>query len=310
MRYRPFGPNGAAVSAVTLSLGTDSIARGPAAACELIYAALEAGINSYRLETADPVLAEVVGHALQHIDRKLVTISLALGRGDGRRGSDRDFTAQGMTGSIDRALKVSGLGWIDMVLLEEPAEDELPQSSLNALKALRATNRVRLLGVSGDGEVMDAYVSTGAFDVLVTPFHLNSGWQVRSRVRAARERDMAIFAYGYFPSALDTVRKAATLDKPARKGLFGFGGGSGRSRDDPLQDVGTFAFLHRTPNWSAEAICLAYGLTDPSISSILIQANDAERLNTLALVPERDMPPGLAAQIEMARVACAGSAAA
>tara|TARA_R110002051_G_scaffold1274_1_gene7045 strand:+ start:1488 stop:2420 length:933 start_codon:yes stop_codon:yes gene_type:complete len=310
MRYRPFGPTGAAVSAVTLSLGIDNIARGPTAACELIYAALESGINSYRLETADPVLAEIVGHALQHIDRKLVTVSLALGRGDGRRGSDRDFTAEGMTGAIDRALNVSRLGWIDMVLLEEPADDELPQSSLNALKALRATNRVRQLGVSGDGEVMDAYVSTGAFDVLVTPFNLNSGWQIRSRLRAARDRDMAIFAYDYFPSALDTEKKAAALDRPVKKGLFGFGGGGGRSRDDPLKDVGTFAFLHRTPNWSAEAICLAYDLTDPAICSILVQANDAERLNALALVPERDMPPGLAAQIEMARVACAGSAAA
>jgi aryl-alcohol dehydrogenase-like predicted oxidoreductase len=310
MRYRPFGPTGAAVSALTLSLGSDNIARGPAAACDLIYAALEAGINSYRLETADPVLAEVVGTALQHIDRKLVTVSLALGRGDGRRGSDRDFTAEGMTASIDRALNVSRLGWIDMVLLEEPAEDELPQSSLNALKALRATNRVRLLGVAGDDEVMDAYVSTGAFDVLVTPFHLNSGWQVRSRVRAARDRDMAIFAYGYFPSELDTEKKAATLDQPVRKGLFGFGRSDGRSKNDPLAGAGTFAFLHRTPNWSAETICLAHGLTDPSICSILIQANDAERLNALAQVPERDMPPGLAAQIEMARVAGAGSAAA
>ena len=196
-----------------------------------------------------------------------------------------------------------------MVLLEEPADEELPQSSLNALKALRATNRVRLLGVSGDGEVMDAYVSTGAFDVLVTPFNLNSGWQVRSRLRAACERDMAIFAYDYFPSALDTEKKAATLDRPVRKGLFGFGGG-GRAKNDPLADVGTFAFLHRTPNWSAEAICLAYNLTDPSICSVVIQADDAERLNALALVPERDMPPGLAAQIEMARVACAGSVAA
>lgn len=310
MRYRPFGPTGAAVSAVTLSLGNDNITRGPVAACELIYAALEAGINSYRLETADPVLAEIVGHSLQHIDRKLVTVSLALGRGDGRRGSDRDFSAEGMTGAIDRALNVSRLGWIDMVLLEEPADEELPQSSLNALKALRATNRVRLLGVSGDGEVMDAYVSTGAFDVLVTPFNLNSGWRVRSRLRAACERDMAIFAYDYFPAALDTDKKAATLDRPVKKSLFGFGSGGGRPRNDPLADVGTFAFLHRTPNWSAEAICLAYNLTDPSICSVLIQAKDAERLNALALVPERDMPPGLSAQIEMARVACAGSVAA
>ena len=83
MRYRPFGQTGQAVSALTLSLGQRDIARGPAAGRELVYGALEAGINSYSLETADPVLAEVLGQALQHVDRKLVQISLTLGAGDG-----------------------------------------------------------------------------------------------------------------------------------------------------------------------------------------------------------------------------------
>jgi len=301
MRYRPFGASGAAISTLTLSLGIDSLSRGVNAANDLIYSALEAGINSYRLETADPVLAEVVGQALGNVERKLLNVSLELGAGDGRRGSARDFSAEGMTGSIDRALHVSGLGWIDVALLEEPGEDELPQSSLNALKALRATGRVRYLGVSGETEVMDAYVSTGAFDVLATPFHVNSDWRVRSRVRAAREQDMAILAYDYFPAILDTEKKAVTLSQP-KKGLFGFGSG-GRLKDDPLAGVGTFAFLHRTPHWTAEAICLAHAMTDPAISSVLIKAQDATRLEMLAAVPEKDMPPGLSAQIEMARVA-------
>ncbi len=303
MRYRPFGPSGAAISTLTLSLGLDSIARGPSAAEELIFSALEAGINSYRLETADPVLAEVVGRALVNVDRKLLNVSLALGRGDGRRGNERDFSAQGMTAAIDKALHISGLGWIDMALLEEPGEDELPQSSLNALKALRATGRVRYLGVSGDAEVMDAYVSTGAFDVLATPFHVNVDWRIRLRVRNAREQDMAILAYDYFPEALDTARKIAELNEP-KKGFFGFGSG-GRSKKDPLAGAGTFAFLHQTPHWDAEAICLAHAMTDPSISSVVIRVSDAERLNALAAIPERDMPPGLAAQIEMARVGMA-----
>jgi aryl-alcohol dehydrogenase-like predicted oxidoreductase len=300
MRYRPFGASGAAISTLTLSLGVTSLARGVAAANDLIYSALEAGINSYRLETADPVLAEVVGQALSNVDRKLLNVSLELGAGDGRKGSQRDFSAEGMTGAIDRCLHVSGLGWIDVALLEEPGEDELPQSSLNALKALRATERVRYLGVSGEGEVMDAYVSTGAFDVLGTPFHVNVDWRIRSRVRAAREKDMAILAYDYFPSELDTEKKTVELNQP-KKGLFGFGGG--KRNDNPLASAGTFAFLHRTPYWTAEEICLAHAMTDPAISSVLITARDADRLNALASVPERDMPPGLAAQIEMARVA-------
>lgn len=302
MRYRPFGHAGQAVSALTLSLGARDIAGGPDAGRELIYSALESGINSYRLETADPVLAEVLGEALRHVDRKLVQISLTLGAGDGRRGSDRDFSAEGMTAAMDRALHASGLGWFDLAILDEPGDHELPQSSLNALKALRATERVRLLGVSGDGEVMDTYVSTGAFDVLCTPYHVNSPWQVRSRLRAAREQDMAIFVYGYFPESLDTAKKASTAHIE-KKGFFGFGKSApARPKADPLAGAGTFAFLHQTNAWPAEAICLAYALTEPSVSSVLIQASDVERLNTLAQVPDRDMPPGLAAQIEMARI--------
>lgn len=300
MRYRPFGASGAAISTLTLSLGVETLGRGVSAANDLLFTALEAGINSYRLETADPVLAEVVGQALSNVERKLLNVSLELGAGDGRRGSQRDFSAEGMTGAIDRCLHVSGLGWIDVALLEEPGEDELPQSSLNALKALRATGRVRYLGVSGEGEVMDAYVSTGAFDVLATPFHVDVDWRVRSRVRAAREQDMAILAYDYFPASLDTEKKAATVHQP-KKGLFGFG--ASRSKEQPQTDFGAFAFLHRTPHWTAEAICLAHSMTDPAISSVLVKAMDADRLNMLAAVPERDMPPGLSAQIEMARVA-------
>lgn len=305
MRYRPLGMTGQAVSCLTLSFGIRDITAGPDAGRELIYSALEAGINSYRLENADPVLAEVLGQALGHVDRQLVQVSLTLGAGDGRRGSDRDFSAQGITAAIDKTLHASGLGYFDLALLDEPADHELPQSTLNALKALRATERVRLLGISGEGAVMDAYVSTGAFDVLASPLHVNSSWQVRARLRAAREADMAVFAYGYFPDSLNTAKKAsANVRKP---GFFGFGG-KPKPEEGHLAHAGSFAFLHQTRNWSAEAICLGYALNDPAVCSVMIQASDVERLNTLSMVPDRDMPSGLSAQIEMARVASAKAA--
>ncbi|MBD3835196.1 aldo/keto reductase [Brevundimonas sp.] len=297
MRYRPYGSSGAAVSNLTLSLGQQTLARGRGAALDLLYTALECGLNSYRIEAADPVVAEVLGEALSHVDRKLVSVALTLGVGDGKK-PQRDFSAQGMTAAIDRVLHYSGLGWIDLATLEEPAEDELPRSSLEALKAMRATGRVKLLGVAGGGEVMDAYVSTGAFDALMTPFDLNSGWPVRHRIRSAREQDMAVFAYDYF-----TDRRKGRRGPPApvKKGLFGFG----RTPDGHPDRKGgndAFGFLYRTQHWTAEAICLAYVLTDPSISSVIVQADDVDRLKTLAATPERDLPPGLSAQIEMARV--------
>ena len=44
MRYRPFGRTGASVSNLTLSLGIEALSRGPGAARELIFTALEAGV--------------------------------------------------------------------------------------------------------------------------------------------------------------------------------------------------------------------------------------------------------------------------
>lgn len=308
MRYRPFGKSGAAVSSVTLSLGGDTLAQGPEAARQLVFSALEAGINAYRLETPDPVLAEVVGQALRQVERRLVCISLNLGNGDGRRALERDFSAEGMTSAIDRTLHASGLGWIDVALLDEPGEHELPQTSLNALKALRADGRVRLLGVSGDGDVMDTYVSTNAFDVLATPYHMNSQWPIRGRMRAAREQDMAIFAYGYQPASFAAAQAAPTAPEPEKKGLFGFTRRAPSAEQTAAMTArDAFGFLNRTPNWTAEEICLAYAMMEPSVSSVLVKAIDDVRLNSLALVPDRDLPPGLAAQIEMARVGTAAA---
>lgn len=302
MRYRPFGGAGAAVSNLTLSLGSEALGRGRAALSELIFTALEAGVNSYHLENADPALAEIVGEALGHVERRLVCVGVTLGVGDGRRKGFRDFSAEGLTGSIDRALHASGLGWFDVAVLDGPADDELPQASLIALKALRKAGHVKLLGVSGDSPVMDVYVSTGAFDVLYTPFHVNVEWRIRSRMRAARERDMAIFTYDYYPESLSTERKAAGAGTPKKKGLFGFGA---KPVEQGLTNAGSFAFLHQTPNWNAESICLAFILTDPAIASVMVDALNPERMEALAVVPERDLPPGLSAQIEMARVGSA-----
>ena len=302
MRYRPFGASGAAVSNLTLSLGVETLSRGRVALSELIFTALEAGVNSYHLENADPALAEIVGEALGHVERRLVSVGVTLGVGDGRKKDFRDFSADGLTSAIDRALHASGLGWFDVVVLDEPADDELPQASLIVLKAQRKAGHVRLLGVSGDAPVMDVYVSTGAFDVLYTPFHANVEWRIRSRMRAARERDMAIFTYDYFPESLSTERRAAGAGAVKKKGLFGFGA---KPVEQGLANAGSFAFLHQTPNWNAESICLAFILTDPAIASVMVDAINPERMEALAVVPERDLPPGLSAQIEMARVGSA-----
>ncbi|MDO1558193.1 aldo/keto reductase [Brevundimonas sp. 2R-24] len=299
MRYRPLGRSGSAISAVTLTLDERLTLRGPEAGRDLVYAALEQGVNAFHMASPDPVVAELLGQALSSVDRRLVVVSCALGEVRERGKAMRDFSAPALTGCIDRVLAVSGLGQLDMAVLNDPSEVELAQTTLEALKAQRAAGRVAMLGVMGESPAMDAYVSTGAFDVLFTPLHVNSSWRIKHRMRMALERDMAVLAYGWYPEELRPVKKGAPA-APTKRGLFGLGAKA--QPVEPEQDFGPFAFLHRTNGWSAEDLCLAYALTEPAVSSALATADDAARIEAMAAVPEREIPPAVPAQIEMARV--------
>lgn len=301
MRYRPFGRSGKSASAVTLNLSDRTVGRGRNGGIALVTEAMEHGVNAFHLETPDPVLGELVGAAIAPVDRRLLFVAMRVGSRRERGQSMRDFTPAGVTAAIDQFLAAARLDYLDMVILDEPGAEELSQATLSALKAQRAAGRVQMLGIAGGEEVMDAYVSTNAFDVLTTPFNVNSDWATRNRVRAAVERDMAVMAYDYFPKSLSTPKKVEAESQP-KKGLFGWGGGGAPKQDPVFKGVGTFAFLHQTPNWAPEEICLSYALSEPTLASVIIDTADSGELARLAGVPDRDMPPGMPAQIEMARV--------
>lgn len=301
MRYRPFGRSGKSISAVSLNLSERTVSRGLRAGPALVTEAMELGINSFHLETPDPIVGDLLGRAIAGVDRRLLFVAVKVGNLRQRGRIERDFSPAGVTSAIDQLLVSAGLDHLDMVLLDEPAENELSHATLSALKALRASGRIQMLGITGGDEVMDAYVTTNAFDILATPYNVYSNWSVRNRMRAAIERDMAVLGYDYFPDSLSSLKKVEAENAPKR-GLFGWGGGKAANQDPYFKGVGTFAFLHQTQSWTAEEICLAYALSEPTLASALIDASDSERLAQLAEVPERAMPPGLPAQIEMARL--------
>lgn len=299
MRYRPFGRSGVVTSCVCLSLTDKAAARGANAVSQLINVGLESGVNAYHIAALDPELPAVLGEALSVVERRLVFVSLQLGVARGRVGTTRDFSPETLIATVDHVLNASGLGHLDLVVLDDPGMDELPRSSLDALKALRASGRINLLGVSGSNDAMDAYVSTNSFDVLVTPYHLRSGWKERNRLKAAVELDMGVVGYDFFPEEFSTAAKMEATIAPRPRGLFG----GKPANAHPLEGVGSYRFLHDTKGWTAEEICLAYCLTEPSLATVLVECDDPEHLAKMAEVPDRDMPPGLAAQVEMARFA-------
>jgi aryl-alcohol dehydrogenase-like predicted oxidoreductase len=297
LRYRPFGRAGVSVSIVALVIDDRAGQRGPEGLSELVYAAMEAGVNTFHIETLAPELLQAMGQCLAAVERQLVFISLRLGLRPGRTGLTRDFSAESLSGTIVQALQHMNLGHLDLALVDEPGEDEFPIAALTALKTLRTTGRVSQLGIGGAHDAMDIYLETGAFDVLATPFHLQTGWKERNRLKTASRMDLGVVAYDYFP---DVFQKAATTPgTPKKRGLFG--AAIAREEPNPLEGAGTYAFLHQTRNWTAEELCLAYAIMEPTVSTVLIRAPDLERLAQLASVPDRDLPPGMAAQVEMAR---------
>jgi aryl-alcohol dehydrogenase-like predicted oxidoreductase len=294
LRYRPFGRAGVSVSAAALVIDDRAGARGPE---DLVYAAMEAGVNAFHIESCEQSVLEAVGHCLGAVDRTLLFVSVRLGLRPGRTGLTRDFSPEALTEAIDTALQHTGLGHLDLVLLDEPGADEFPTAALTALKQQRTSGRVSLLGVGGNNDAMDAYLETRAFDVLATPFHLRSTWKEQNRMKIAQRLDMGVIGYDYFPEAF---RQAETTPGvPKKRGLFG--AVMGAPEQHALAGAGTYAFLHGTRGWTAEELCLAYALMQPTIATVLIRVQDAERLNALASVPDRDLPAGMAAQVEMAR---------
>jgi len=296
MRYRPFGNTGSAISAVSLALTDDPARKTPQDWASLIYTALEHGINAFEIVGLQPAIIDGVGLAFRNIDRHLVLISLRLGPTP----QGRDFSAEGLTGAVTSVLARTDLNYLDIAMLDDPASEELSPEALNALKVLRHTGPLRNIGVIGSGESMDAYITTRAFDVLGSEYNLLSGWKERNRLKAAQERNMPVLAYNFFSEHVEALGKPPVLDTVKRWFV--------KSHQHLFSDVGTYAFLFETSGWTAEEICLAFALTEPTIATVQITTQQTSRLGQLVDKVEREMPPGVASRIEMARFGAQGLA--
>jgi len=293
MRYRPLGHAGSAVSAITLVLDSAVAAKGADAARALIFAALEQGINSFHIDSLDRTLIRTTGEALSHVERDLLYVTLTIGPLPNGR---RDFSVEGVDAVLSAVTKVSGLGYVDTIILDDPDSAELPAA---AMKTIRQDERIRSLGVRGQSDVMDIYIGSSLFDVLHTPCHILLDAKQRSRLREARQQNMTIFGTDYFPPELFAVAKPEP--GPAQRGLFGML----KKASVPPPAPSPYEFLKHIPGWEAEDLCLAHALLDLSLGGVLVKPTSAEHLERLATACERDMPVSLPAQLEMARVRAA-----
>lgn len=288
MRYRPLGNTGMAISSVALTLNNSGGRLRASDWVSLVYAALENGVNAFHICGTHAAMIDGAAQALQVVDRRLIFVAWRLGWSVAPSGAVvRDFAPDALEHSVQSSIARTGLEYLDAGILDDPHSDELSPQALELMKRMRDAGQICLLGVAGQDEATDAYISTGHFDLVATSFNIASGWKERLRLKAAIERDMAVIGYGYYP---DSVSHLSAKPKAA----WG-------ARVSPLAGAGSYAFLDHTPNWTAEEICLSYALTEPSLCTIEIETDRVERLESLATAPDRDLPPGVPAQIEMAR---------
>ena len=277
MRYRPFTSEGLSSSAVGLSLMPGP---GEAEVFRLVCAALEAGVNTFSFAAGDAPAMEALRRGVASVGRRVVILMLRL-----------EVGAAPFEQQVRSALHATGAGHLDAVLLDRPAPDAVPHQALAKLDAIRSGRLAKRVGLATEG-ASQAYLGAFDFDLLALRYNVTSGWAERNMLKAAAQRGMTVIGYG---SHIDRAEAAAP---PIVRGLARL-----MRRGEVKAPAEAYQFLYETPEWSAEQITLAYALTEPGLASILVEAKDAKALDALATVVERELPAGVAAQIEMARFA-------
>jgi len=292
MRYRPFGRSGLALSTVGLRLKSETFGRNHALMQKLIVSALENGINTYHFDSLDPAFLKVAAEAFSVVERKLLFISVTAH--ETYQSTDVDaYALAPLKERLRGAIKESGLQWLDLLYFAQPGATSLPQDSEHFLYSLQKSKMLRYLGGVGETGDISALIASDRFSVIQTSFDIDSSWDKRRKIDDAVVRDINVIATDFYPAV---YRKASdVVPREARRGFFG-----GKPKN-PLAGAGTHAFLHQTPDWTPEQLCLGYALSQPSMSCILIDAESPEHLESLAEVPERHLPSSVPAQIEMAR---------
>ena len=270
MRYRPFGATySVAVSTVSLLLD-DSSRKSARDWRDLIEAAMSVGINSFMLAGESDTLLGGLAEAIAGIERRLIFLAW---RAPSVGNLDH------ATGMVLRRLDTD---YLDLAVVENLDQIEFART-------LKHSRAVRQIGISGSGETLDLALRDGGIDCIIAPYNLTSMGMERVRLKTASERNIPVIARDTCPAELTGADKPGLIPK----GWF--------KKKPKISPRSGYHFLEDTHGWTGEEICLAYALFEPSVTSVQMEADTIERIVRLAAVPERELPTGVAAQIEMAR---------
>jgi hypothetical protein len=275
MRYRSFGDRLGAVSALTVRLD-DSRRKGSAVDWrDFVFAAMEAGINSFEIGAPSPALLAGVAEAFGAMERRLFAIGW------------RTSLVGGAHAASQRArelLDALGLDLFDLLTLDLEGHHRSP----TAIADIRDSGVARLVGAAGSPALLDEALLGGEFDCLVMQMDPDGNWNERNRIRTASQRGMGVII-------VDAGLELNPTTSPSpKRGLLQLL--TGRAKPQLAAN-----FEVAVPGWNGQQIAVVHALSDPCVSTVVVQPDCTSSMENLAWCVERDLPAGAQAQIEMAR---------
>ena len=293
MRYRSFGEGGQSISTVLPAV--DSQESGTISD-SFLTGCLNLGVNAFEARVDDLTAIQALGRILPKVERSMVVVGLRVEASDPRY--PRDLSRETLIRQLQDALRNTGLRWIDYLIVDDPGPGELGSSFFMTVEAARQAKRLRYVGVSGDSPAISDLIEAGGLQIYAAPYNLRCSQIVRRRMRQAEAASVMILGYDHYP---EEIRKPQSLPTVAASGIMRFLG-LGAARRAPADNEGPYSFLNYVRGWTAEQVCLSYTLNEPSLSAARVNAPDLETLRGLVEAAERELPNGLSAQIELARV--------
>ena len=293
MRYRSFGEGGQSISTVLPAVDSRQSAT---ISDSFLTGCLNLGVNAFEARLDDVTAIQALGRTLSNVERSMVVVGLRIETSDSR--SPRDLSRETLIRQLQDALRNTGLRWIDYLIVDDPGLGELGSSFFMTVEAARQAKRLRYVGVSGDGPAISDLIEAGGLQIYAAPYNLRCSQFVRRRMRQAEAASVMILGYDHYP---EEIRKSQSIPAAAASGIMRFLG-LGGARRAPADNEGPYSFLNYVRGWTAEQVCLSYALNEPSVSAARVSAPDLETLQGLVEASERELPNGLSAQIELARV--------
>ena len=289
MRTRSLGSTGLQVSELGLGgLFVSSVGGEYEQARQAIHRALDLGVNY--VDTAPGYLnsEEVLGRALEGVDRPYVLSTKLGGRPQPFNPQDRD----GLMRSVEESLRLLKRDRIDILMIHEPDrpgqydwwsdKERFDGPVMSLFQDLKRQGIVRFIGLGGTtAYLLPHIIRTGHFDVVLTAFNYSLLWREAeiAVLPAAKEQGMGIIIgsplqQGALARQYDEVQHGARWLSPPRREQY-------LQLYDLADDLGMLL----------PELALRFVISNPDISCTLMGARSAHEVElNVASVDKGPLP--------------------